>query len=157
MPNDFTMDLIEKIKNLYRTDTNAQKLFDWMAQRERDATFTTLDRICQLFSISRGDAVTLARRLKDANCGDFIVGRRGQKSRFIWFYSCISLGQAASGESTDIAEPENPMTEEDPIIDTDNNSSKIGDPVVLTIAEAKSALAISLGVPITCIEITVRA
>jgi hypothetical protein len=159
MTNDFTQDVIDAIRNLYRTNASAQALFDWTAQRERDATSTSIDRISSQLEISRGEAVALARLLEEAKCGEFIVGRRGQKSRFRWAYSCISLGQAASGEASDLEEAEDPIPEsEDDLLDTPSvELAQPNAPLKLTIAEAKAALANSLGVSVTSIEIIVKA
>jgi DNA-binding MarR family transcriptional regulator len=159
MTKDFTQEIIDAIRGLYQSDQAAQALFDWTAQRERDASSTSINRICKQLGISRGDAVALARRLEGTKCGEFIVGRRGQKSRFCWFYSCISLGQAAAGESSNIEEAKNPISEaEDDVIEL----SEIGDDEGfsskrITIAEAKIALANSLGISINSIEIIIKA
>jgi hypothetical protein len=155
MISHFNRDVIDKIRALYKVDANAQALFDWTAQRERDATSTNIDRIRSQLGISRGEAVALARRLEEAGCGQFIVGRRGQKSRFLWSYSCISLGRAAAGEAAELEEAENPVPEsEEDLVDI--RATEVPQ-VPLTIAAAKAALASSLGVPITSIEIIVKA
>lgn len=158
MVNGFNEDVVKQIRQLYNSNTAAQALFDWTAQRERDATSTSIDRISSQINISRGEAVALARRLEDAKCGEFIVGRHGQKSRFRWAYSCISLGQAAAGESSVIEKPENPLAEneEDAPETSVAEVPPIQSPLKLTIAEAKAALANSLGVPLANIEITVK-
>ncbi len=158
MTNNPTQEIVKKIRNLYQSEPSAQKLFDWTANRERDATSTSIDRIRSVLNISRGDAVALARLLHDAECGEFIVGRHKQRSRFRWKYSCISLGQAAAGESTDIAEAENPVPEgEEDLVESESLPVQVQIPLKLTIAEAKAALANSLGVPVTSIEIIVKA
>jgi hypothetical protein len=153
MTNDFDQNIVSKIKKMYEKNPNATKLFDWTAELERDATETTLDRIRHKLDISRGEAVDLARELDAVGCAEFIVGRRGQKSRLRWLYSRVSLGKVASGEATALEQTENPVVENDEpeVEQTDGGPSKR-----LTIAEAKAILAVSLGVPITSIEITIK-
>jgi hypothetical protein len=159
MPKDGYTEVIEQIRELYRTDKLAQRVFDWTAARSRDATSTSVDRICSLLGISRGEAVALARRLADAGCGQFLIGRRGQPSRLRWEYSCISLGQAAAGESEDLEAADHPVPDEDEeksVVPEGTSMSSVEGISKLTINQAKEALAASLGVPITSIEILIR-
>ncbi len=74
------------------------------AQRERDRTETTVERTITILNeagrkVSRGEAVDLFRRLEDLGCGQFIIGRRGAPSRFVWAVGIVSVGKAAAGES----------------------------------------------------------
>ncbi|SDR39001.1 hypothetical protein SAMN05519103_02585 [Rhizobiales bacterium GAS113] len=157
MTTDFAQEVIDAIRQLYETNEAARALFDWTAQRERDATSTSIDRISNQLRISRGEAVALSRLLEEANCGEFIVGRRGQKSRFRWNYSCVSLGQAASGESSNLEKADNPIPEsEEDSFDEPSDKFDLTH-LKLTIAEAKSVLANSLGVSVSNIEIIVKA
>ncbi|NVN85373.1 MAG: hypothetical protein HXX15_04705 [Rhodopseudomonas sp.] len=151
MANDLADDVIRAIRVLYNKNPNAQALFDLNARRERDATFTSLDVISRKLEISRGDAVALARDLEAAGCGQFVVGRRGSKSRLEWKFSCIGLGKAAAGEPIQLDKAEDP--EEEEIEDTAEQSITKG----MTIAEAKAALAESLGISVSQIEISIRA
>lgn len=141
-------DVIKAIRELYNENPIAQQLFDINAERERDASSSSLDVISRKLEISRGDAVALARALEMAGCGEFKVGRRGASSRFEWSYSCIGLGKAAAGEPVTLEQAENPQNDEEEV------SSASG---VLTIAQAKAALARSLGVSIDQIEIRINA
>ncbi len=153
MTKDFAKEVIDGIMALYKNDPHARQYFDLIADRERDASATSIDRISWLLGITRGEAVALARRLEDAKCGEFVVGRRGQKSRFVWEYSCISLGKAAAGETSNLEQPENPLPE----AEEETGIPAIAPVSQLTIIQAKEALAASLGVPVANIEITVRA
>lgn len=149
---DIDKDVIEAIRRLYRADSAAQALFDWTASRTRDATATSLDRLSNKLNLTRGDAVALARSLEKAGCGQFVVGRRGQPSRFEWKYSCISLGQAAAGEDVKLEAAEDPLPEiEEEQLEAAEAASG------LTLAQAKIALSKTLGVPVENIEITIRA
>ncbi|QYE37043.1 hypothetical protein KZX46_21040 (plasmid) [Polymorphobacter sp. PAMC 29334] len=153
MIKDIAKDVISQIRVMYQDDNINRELFDQCAQRQKDASVTSLDRLSHLLGISRGEAVALARRLEEAGCGQFIVGRRGSKSRFEWAYSCISLGKAAAGETSSIDQVEEGVAEMD---DEQDETVSIGPQMKLTIAEAKEALARTLGVSPTSIEIIVR-
>lgn len=156
MVTDIAKNVIDAIRKLYRTNSAAQTLFDWTASRERDATATSIERISHKVGVSRGEAVALARALDQAGCGQFIVGRRGQPSRFEWAYSCISLGQAAAGEDVKLEAAEDPLPEsEEDRLEAVVEAAAPDQP--LTLAQAKVALSKSLGVPVENIEITIKA
>lgn len=154
MPADISKSVIDAIRKLYRNNKLAQALFDWTAQRERDATSTSIDRISNRLSIARGDAVALARALEQAGCGQFVVGRRGQPSRFEWSYSCISLGQSAAGEDVKIEAAEDPLPESE---EEQLEAVSLQADQPITLAQAKFAISKSLGVPVENIEIIVKA
>ena len=98
--------------------------------------------------------MALARALEQAGCGQFVVGRRGQPSRFEWAFSCISLGQAAAGEDVKLEAAEDPLPE---IEEEQLEAAVAASSQPLTLTQAKSALSKSLGVPIENIEITIKA
>lgn len=158
MNNEFTREIVEKIRRLYTSEPAAQVLFDWTAQRTKDATSTSIARLSHQLGISRGETVALARQLEEAGCGRFVVGRHGQKSRFAWSFSCISLGQAASGESTEIEKPDDPLPEDEDENGRDEITQTAAQlPLKLSLPQAKDALANYLGIPASSIEITIRA
>ena len=103
-------------------------------------------------NISRGEAVALARALEATGAGQFVLGRRGSKSRFAWHYSCISLGRVAAGEMTELEAPKDPELEETEEAGA-GATQGLGS---LTIADAKRRLSASLGVVESNIEILVR-
>lgn len=151
MTSDIDKGILEKIRTLYKQDEIARRFFDQCASRERDASATSIDRMTYLLGISREEAVGLAQKLESTGCGEFIVGRRGYKSRFTWSYSCISVGQAAAGETAQLEPTENPEPEGE-----DQLGREVNVPA-MTIQDAKRALSVSLGVPESAIEILIRA
>jgi hypothetical protein len=153
MTNDFDPAVVPAIRALRESVPAAKRLFNWMATRGHDATETSLDRMAQKLGISRSEAVALARQLQDAHCGEFVVGRRGQKSRFRWAYSCIGLGHAAAGEQVELVAASDPIAEsEEEALDPQPAS-----PLKLTIPQAKAGLAAYFGVSPDNIEITIKA
>ena len=158
MASDISKSVIDSIRRLYKSNPAAQALFDRLAARERDATSTSIDRLSKVIGISRGEAVALARALEQAGCGEFVVGRRGQKSRFRWAFSCISLGQVASGEDVNLEAAEDPLPEsEEDALEASEVLGDGGPTAPLTLADAKAALSKSLGIPVANIEIIVKA
>jgi hypothetical protein len=158
MNKKITSTVVSAIRALYASDENARALFDKLAQRQRDAGKTTIDQLSDKLSISRGESVALARSLEQAECGEFIVGRRGAPSRFRWDYSCISLGKAAAGETGELdAVDENAREiDDDDEIESANGAAESSHaPIRLTIADAKLGLANYFGVPIANIEIKI--
>lgn len=95
---------ITAIKKLYvetKTNSLAFKIF---MDREKDSKETKLERLEDLIrqeggSPSRVEIVALMKGLQEANCGRFIVGRRGSPSRFVWSVSLRSVGLAATSGS----------------------------------------------------------
>ncbi|KQQ72942.1 hypothetical protein ASF70_15840 [Rhizobium sp. Leaf321] len=157
--------ILKNIRQLYKENDRATILFDAMASRRKDTGTTSIDHLSKSLGISRGEAVSFARVLETAGCGSFLVGRRGQKSRFVWAYSPISLGKAALGEDDEIEDIDSTVAAvEDDEEEMDDAHTADAAPVLssarkfpnITISEAKAALAESLGVPITSVEITVR-
>jgi hypothetical protein len=136
------------IVRLYKQNEHAERLFDLNAERTRDASYTSVDAIAWKLEINRWEAVALARQLEEAGCGQFKNGRRGAKSRFEWAFSCILLGKAAAGEQVQLEEPEDPQEDEEKPTDS------LGG---MTIAEAKSAIALRLGISTSQIEIIIKA
>ena len=146
-------DVAMAIRALYDENPHATRLFDWTASLERDAYETTVERLSRKLEISRGEAISLARELEAAGCGEFIVGRKGWSSRFRWAYSRVSLGQIASGEAAELEEASDPISEED----EEASEPQQGSERPLTIREAKIGLAQSLGVEPNQISIEIRA
>lgn len=153
MNTQFNSKVVSEVRRMYREDPRYQALFDWLAGRKRDASETSVDRIAYKLDIHRGEAVAMVKRLAEEDCGEFIVGRRGQQSRFRWAYSCISLGKAAAGEDEELEAPEDPVAE-------DQDEEVISEGLTvgpLTIPAAKASLAAALGVSEGNIEIIIRA
>src|SRR5205814_3568836 len=95
---------IDMLRQLYRQSPVAQAFFDHAARRERDQSETKVDRILILLNAEghafpRRDIIALFRKLQEQGCGQFVEGRRGWPSRFVWSSGLISVGRAASGES----------------------------------------------------------
>src|ERR1700722_5734327 len=99
---------IDLLRQLYQQSPVAQAFLDHAAKRERDQSETKVDRILVLLraeghTFPRRDIIALFRKLQDQGCGQFVEGRRGWPSRFVWSAGLTSVGRAAAGESQPIA------------------------------------------------------
>ena len=158
MPNHIAKELADDLKVLYGRDATARAFFDWAAERRNDAAETSVDRISQVIDDSYSVARELAKRLCEVGAGEFIIGRKGWKSRISWKFSLRSLGQAARGDNVELQEVDQDLIEETrdqveaaPTQETPIPSKRF------TISEAKERLAESLGVSPECIEIIIKA
>src|ERR1035437_2801284 len=91
---------IELLRQLYRESPVAKAFFDHAARRERDQSETKVDRVLILLgaegnAFPRREIISLFRKLQDYGCGQFVEGRRGWPSRFVWSSGLTSVGMAA--------------------------------------------------------------
>ena len=99
----------EELKQLYADDDVARMFFDDMANRQRNQSETKVDRIMQRLreqgnSPSRGDIIALFKKLEEYKCGQFVAGRHGWPSRFIWDVGSLSASRFAVGETEEVEE-----------------------------------------------------
>ena len=144
------------LRKLYREDGAAKAVLDWAASRTNDAAETSLDRLMQMAQIGRSEAVELARTLDETGCGEFIVGRKGWKSRIRWTYSLRSLGSAAQGQTAELKEIDPEVAEDAVDQQQPPQPADVPGDRGLTIAEAKRGLATMFGVNPEAIEIIIR-
>src|SRR2546421_2138065 len=96
---------IDALQQLYKQNPVAKVFFDHIAGRERDQSETKVDRILLLLNrvgereFQRREIIDLFRRLQDQGCGQFVEGRRGWPSRFVWSVGLTGVGKVAAGES----------------------------------------------------------
>jgi hypothetical protein len=159
MNSNLDSEIVRKIRVLYEDDARAQRLFDWLAGRTNDVAETSIDRISQMVEVSRYDAIELAKSLSEIGVCDFIVGRKGWRSRVRWRYSVRSLGQAAKGSTAKIEKIDPELAEE--AVDRQAatiESTEIESPSLqgITLAEAKQGLAVTFGVKPDSIEIIIK-
>ena len=94
---------IESLRQLYKESPVAKAFFDHVAHRERDRSEIKVDRILVLLkaegnTFQRREIINLFRELQGRGCGQFVEGRRGWPSRFVWSAGMTSIGRAAAGE-----------------------------------------------------------
>lgn len=94
---------IDMLRQFYRQSQVAKAFFDHAARRERDQSETKVDRILVLLraeghEFRRREIIDLFRKFQDQGLGQFVEGRRGWPSRFVWSTGLTSVGRAATGE-----------------------------------------------------------
>src|SRR4051812_3246182 len=99
---------ISAIRNLYASSPVARAVLDHFAARTNSSSKTTLNRLMATLQseghdVVRSDVRQVLRSLESANCGRFVVGRKGHPSRFVWGVSLVDAGRAASGETSSVS------------------------------------------------------
>jgi hypothetical protein len=94
---------IDALRQLYRDSPVAKAFFEHAARRERDQSETKVDRILLLLKADghkfrRHEIIDLFRKMEEQGLGQFVQGRRGWASRFVWSARLTSVGRAAIGE-----------------------------------------------------------
>jgi hypothetical protein len=90
------------LRELYSVDPTAKRIFRDLAGRQRNYGEIKVNRTAQRVGASRREVIRIFRRLHDAGCGQFIVGRGGWPSRFVWDVEMIEVGKAAAGQAEQI-------------------------------------------------------
>jgi hypothetical protein len=116
------MNNTEELQKLYTSNEAAKALGSLMASRQRNQNVTKLRRVEFLlkangYEISRPDLIAVFRKLEELDCGQYVEGRRGWLSRFVWSVSSIDVFRAAMGEPTQIEALEH--TEDDDDLEKD--------------------------------------
>jgi hypothetical protein len=91
-----------QLRQLYNASPINNAVFDWLASRERPRSETKIDRIEAILDArgidyNRVALIQLLRDLETTGCGEFVAGRRGRQTRFLWTHNLISVGRTASG------------------------------------------------------------
>lgn len=94
---------VDALRQLYQESAVAKAFFDLIGHRERGQSETKVDRIRYLLKgqgqeFHRHEIIELFRKLEEQGCGQFVQGRRGWPSRFVWSAGMTSIGRAAAGE-----------------------------------------------------------
>lgn len=95
------------LRHAYTTDASVKAICDEMAGRERNQTETKLARILGRFSndgneMRKHEAIAAFRKLEGCGCGQYVEGRHGWPSRFVWSVGSISACQIAQGTTATV-------------------------------------------------------
>ena len=109
---------VDALRRLYTDNQVAKAFFDHAARRERDQSETKVDRILVRLradghDFRRREIIDLFRKMQDQGLGQFVEGRRGWQSRFVWSTGLTSVGRAAVGEPQTIEH----ISSEDGVVD----------------------------------------
>lgn len=112
MTTDPTLDL-SLLSGLYASSEVAQLALDGFASRNNKSSETTVESLLTVLrksnsSFRRQDIVEFFKQLQKTNSGEFVMGRRGKPSRFVWRVSLVDVGLAAQGRKSvdEIADPQ---------------------------------------------------
>ena len=106
----------QRLQRLFSSDACARAFLTHSAQRGRNQTTTSVDRALTNLQnagheYNRSQLLDVFRELESCGCGDFVVGRRGWRSRFDWSSSVIDVGRAAGGATIEIQPLDSSNTE----------------------------------------------
>jgi len=90
------------LRELYKTDTTAKRVFDDLSRRQRNYAEVKVARMATRVWASRRAVIQVFRKLEGAGCGEFVVGRGGWESRFVWTVGMVEVGKYAKGEEAPI-------------------------------------------------------
>jgi hypothetical protein len=112
MTSEPTLDL-QRLHWLYASSAVAKLALDGFASRNNKSAETTVEGLSAVLyksnsSFRRQDVVEFFKELQQTNSGEFVIGRRGKPSRFVWWLSLVDVGLAAQGRKSvdQIADPE---------------------------------------------------
>ena len=96
---------LEKLKNVYAQNKVVQAICDHMAARERNQNETKLHRMLRHLTndgvdLKRSELIAAFHALEDAGCGQYVEGRHGWRSRFVWEVKTLDVSAAAKGQQT---------------------------------------------------------
>lgn len=104
---------IKQLKEMAKEQT-PHAFFGWLAGYVRNAESSTVEiaerestrwgreNLDKKMLVSRGDIISIMRKLDELQLGRFIVGRRGSESRFEFWTSRSQIGQVALGLSDNL-------------------------------------------------------
>ena len=106
---------IDTLRTLYKSDESARQILDAFSARVKQVKFVTVHRLEHATGLARWDVVRILKLLEAHGIGDFVAGRKGKPSRFVFGeLSVTSVGQAAAGEVDEIDSlPEEELSEDD--------------------------------------------
>ncbi len=99
---------IEALKKIYNDNEAVKSICDHMSDRSKNQNETALHRITHYLEqegaeFKRSDLIAAFRLLENAECGRYVEGRHGWKSRFVWSVKSKLVAGAAQGTETKAA------------------------------------------------------
>jgi hypothetical protein len=95
----------EALRRAYSSNDAVKGICNEMAERERNQSETKLARILARLqnngsALGKHEVISGFRLLEEAGCGQYVEGRHGWKSRFVWAVGSLSASQIAQGANT---------------------------------------------------------
>lgn len=104
---------VRAIQAIVALSDTAKEFLESLAERQKNRKETTVDQVMSKHRARRRDVIDMFRAMEEAGLGRFVVGRREQRSRFVWSTGMIDVGQAALGHRADIFEIDEEEFEDD--------------------------------------------
>lgn len=107
----------DALRRTYVTNHAVKAICDHLASRDRNQNETKLHRILLHLEqdgvdFSRAEVISAFRALEMADCGKYVEGRHGWKSRFVWSVNSKHLAAVAGGADAAEAVEEETETHE---------------------------------------------
>lgn len=111
---DHHKNLRERLRNLYHIHPTARSFFSCVYTHRLCARSTRLAMFIKQLNKKPSEVIELFRKFDDIGLGKFIIGRRGSKTRFVWYYDIRSLAEVAIGGTDQIRDvPEDAPDDKD--------------------------------------------
>lgn len=96
---------IDVLRHIYETNEAVRLICNHMSQRSKSQNETALHRIAHYLEkegadVKRSELIYAFRQLEESECGKYVEGRHGWKSRFVWSVKSKLVAGAAQGEET---------------------------------------------------------
>ena len=93
---------MERLRSTYAQNSAVRAICDHMAMRERNQNETKLHRILKHLAndghdLKRTEIIAAFRALEEVGCGQYVEGRHGWPSRFVWEVPSLNVLEAAKG------------------------------------------------------------
>ncbi len=86
------------IQNLVARSAPAKEVLKWLAARTKNSVETSIDRMYSKMDLEREEITAVMQEFEKIGLGKYVTGRRGFKTRFVWEFGLVSVGQVAFGK-----------------------------------------------------------
>jgi len=101
------------IQELGNDNPLVKELLNYLEKKKRFTADLTVDQALKVVSGTRSEVIGLFKKLEEAGLGDFIAGRKGNKSRFQWKVHASEIVKAWTGEIEAIDDSDGTGTDAD--------------------------------------------
>jgi hypothetical protein len=109
----------DKLRAAYAQNKVVQAICDHLSKREKNQNETKLHRMLQHLGndgheVKKSAVIAAFRELEEAGCGQYVEGRHGWPSRFVWSVKTLHVSAAARGDHALEQDLEDNDAEDDP-------------------------------------------
>ena len=84
---------VQQLRHLSGYNHNAKRLFNWLKDHESAVKVLGVSKAEEVLDIDYYELVSVFKELEIIGVGNFIVGRKGHDSRFIWKYDTQEISK----------------------------------------------------------------